>query len=389
MLAYLLERFPKFSQTFCYREIAELFRQGVRLAIFSLRAPDRGPEVNWDPAIVSGVHQLPEGDAFARLADEASASLPQAARKTLHEWRGKDDSLRLHQASYIGVSLQKFGVHHLHVHFAGMAARTAFWIKKFFGIEYSLTVHANDIFVPNKFEIGLTQIFSAASAIVAVSDFAANQLCDRFSDTASLVHRIYNGIDCDNFQPAERSRRPLILSIGRLISKKGFDVLIDACASLQNNGHEFRCEIIGEGPLSTELQAQIDRHGLGKQVLIAGPKPQAEIAARLSRATLLVLPCRVTADGAMDNLPTVVMEAMASALPVVSTDVGGVAEMVRNGETGLLVRQNDPVATAEAIARLIGNVELARSFGREGRKRAEELFSIEKNVRALRRILGV
>jgi glycosyltransferase involved in cell wall biosynthesis len=89
----------------------------------------------------------------------------------------------------------------------------------------------------------------------------------------------------------------------------------------------------------------------------------------------------------MDNLPTVVMEAMASALPVVSTDVGGVAEMVRNGESGLLVSQNDPLATAEAIARLIGDVELARSFGREGRKRAEELFSIEKNVRVLREIL--
>ena len=387
MLAYLFERFPKFSQTFCYREIAELFRQGVRPAIFSLRAPDRGPELNWDPGIVPGVHQLPEGDAFARLADEASASLPQAARKTLHEWRGKNDSLRLHQAAYIGVRLQKLGVHHLHVHFAGMAARTAFWIKRFVGIEYSLTVHANDIFVPNDFEIGLSQIFSTASAIVAVSDFAANLLRDRFSDTASRVHRIYNGIAFDSFQPAEPSRPPLILSIGRLISKKGFDVLIDACASLRNSGQEFRCEIIGEGPLSVELQARLDRHRLGKQVLLAGPKPQAEIAVRLSRATLLVLPCRVDVDGAMDNLPTVVMEAMASALPVVSTDVGGVAEMVRDGETGLLVSQNDPVATAEAIARLLGDVELARSFGREGRERAQELFSIQRNVHALRKII--
>jgi len=387
VLGYLFERFPKFSQTFCYREIAELFRQGVRPAIFSLRAPDRGPEMNWDPAIVSSVHQLPEGDAFARLADEASVSLPQTARKTLHEWRGKDDSLRLHQATYIGARLQKLGVHHLHVHFAGMAARTAFWIKRFFGIDYSLTVHANDIFVPNKFEIGLPQIFSMASAIVVVSDFAANQLRDRFSDTASRFHRIYNGIDCDRFRPAQPSQPPLILSIGRLISKKGFDVLIDACASLQNGAQEFRCEIIGEGPLSAELQARIDRHGLGKQVLLVGPKSQAEIAACLSGATLFVLPCRIDADGAMDNLPTVVMEAMASALPVVSTDVGGVPEMVRDGESGLLVSQNDPLATAEAIARLIGDAELARSFGREGRKRAEELFSIDKNVRVLREIL--
>ena len=389
MLAYLFERFPKFSQTFCYREIAELFRQDVRPAIFSLRAPDRGPELNWDPAIVSAVHQLPEGDAFARLADEASATLSRAARRTLHEWRGKDDSLRLHQAAYIGARLQKLGVRHLHVHFAGMAARTAFWIKRFFEIEYSLTVHANDIFVPNNFEIGLLQIFSTVRAIVAVSDFAAKQLRDRFSDTASRVHRIYNGIDCDNFQPAEPSRPALILSIGRLINKKGFDVLIDACASLRNGNQEFRCEIIGEGPLSADMQARIERHGLGKQVLLAGPRPQAEIAARLSRATLLALPCRVDADGAMDNLPTVIMEAMASALPVVSTDVGGVAEMVRNGETGLLVNQNDPIATAEALRRLITNPELAQSFGRKGREHAKEIFSIDKNVRALRQIFAL
>ena len=389
MLAYLFERFPKFSQTFCYREIAELFRQGVRPAIFSLRTPELGPELSWDPAIVSTVHQLPEGDAFARLADEASASLPRAARKTLHEWRGKDDSLRLHQATYIGVRLQKLGVHHLHVHFAGMAARTAFWIKRFFEIEYSLTAHANDIFVPSDFQIGLSQIFSNASAIIAVSDFAANQLRNRFADAASRVHRIYNGIDCDNFQPAEPSPPPLILSIGRLINKKGFDVLIEACASLRNSGREFRCEIIGDGPLSAELQARIDRHGLGKQVFLAGPRRQAEIVARLSKATLLVLPCRVDADGAMDNLPTVVMEAMASALPVVSTAVGGVAEMVRDGETGLLVSQNDPNGTAEAVSRLIANRELAQSFGGKGRERAKELFSIQKNVHALRKIFAL
>lgn len=389
MVAYLFERFPKFSQTFCYREIAELFRQGVRPAIFSLRAPDRGPELNWDPAIVSGVHQLPGGDAFARLADEAAASLAKADRKTLHDWRGKGDSLRLHQATYVGARLRKLGVRRLHVHFAGMAARTAFWIKKFFGIEYSLTVHANDIFVPNKFEIGLSQIFSGATAIVAVSDFAANQLRTRFPDTASRVQCVYNGIDCDSFQPAEPSSPPLILSIGRLISKKGFDVLIDACASLRNSGHEFRCEIIGEGPLLAELQTRIDRHNLRDRIALMGAKDQGEVAARLRKATILALPCRVDPDGAMDNLPTVIMEAMASVLPVISTDVGGIAEMVLNGETGLLVPQNDPVATAEAIARLINNPELAQSFGREGRKRAEEIFSIEKNVKALREIFGL
>ena len=389
VLAYVFERFPKFSQTFCYREIAELFRQGIRPAIFSLRGPDFGPETTWDRAIISTVHQLPEGDAFARLANEAATSLPKPIRRTLHEWRGKPDSLRLHQATYIGTRLQKLRVRHVHAHFAGMAARTAFWIKKFFGIDYSVTVHANDIFVPANFEIGLSKILSSASAVIAVSDFAANQLRERLPENARRVYRIYNGIDCAQFKPAQFEPPPLILSIGRLISKKGFDVLIDACALLRQRGHEFRCEIIGEGPLVGELQGRIHRQDLREHMHLTGPKTQAEIAARLSKATVLALPCRIDPDGAMDNLPTVVMEAMASALPVVSTNVGGVSEMVRDGETGLLVAQNDPAAAADALSRLINDIELARSFGGTGRKRAEEFFSIGKNVRTLRQVFAM
>src|SRR5437660_2347864 len=389
VLAYVFERFPKFSQTFCYREIAELFRQSIRPAIFSLRGPDFGPETTWDRAIIATVHQLPEGDAFARLANEAATSLPKSMRRTLHEWRGKPDSLRLHQATYIGTQLQKLGVQHVHSHFAGMAARTAFWIKKFFGIDYSVTVHANDIFVPANFEIGLSEILSSASAVIAVSDFAANQLRQRFPENAGRVHRIYNGIDCAQFKPAQFERPPLILSIGRLISKKGFDVLIDACALLRQRGHGFRCEIIGEGPLVEELQARIHRQDLREHVNLAGPQTQSGIAARLSQATVFALPCRIDPDGAMDNLPTVVMEAMAAGLPVVSTDVGGISEMVRDRETGLLVAQSDPAATADALSQLIGDVELAHSFGGKGRKRAEEIFSIEKNVRALREIIAL
>ena len=121
---------------------------------------------------------------------------------------------------------------------------------------------------------------------------------------------------------------------------------------------------------------------------LAGRNTQLEIVTRLSKATVLALPCRIDPDGAMDNLPTVIMEAMASALPVVSTDIGGISEMVRAGETGLLVAQNDPAAIADALSQLIDEIELAQSFGGKGRKRAEEIFSIEKNVRALREIFA-
>jgi len=385
VLAYIFERFPKWSQTFCYREIAELFRQGTRPPIFSLRAPEPGDERSWAPEIISAVHPLPEGTAFAELADEAQRTLPRQAREMIREWRGRRDSLRLHQAAYIGMRLRELGVTHVHVHFAGMAARTAYWIHKFLGIPFSVTAHANDIFAPDDFEIGLVQIFSAASAIVAVSDFAANYVRRKFPRAAERVHRIYNGIDPAQFETSRFEQPPLIISVGRLIGKKGFDVLIEACAKLR--GMPFRCEIVGDGPLRDELNARIRRVQVQDRVVLTGAKTQREIAERLAAATVFALPCRVEPNGAMDNLPTVIMEAMASSLPVVSTDVGGISEMVSEGRTGFLVQQNDPTATADTMAKLLRDRALARSLGVEGRRQCGELFSLERNVSALRRLL--
>jgi Glycosyltransferase len=356
--------------------------------IFSLRRPDTGPEQEWNREILEAVHCLPEGDEFAAAVDAELPDIPKQARKTLREWRGRNDSLRLYQAVYVGVRLGELGISHIHAHFAGMAARTAYWIRKFFGVSYSVTVHANDIFAPNNFPIDLAQILCSADQIVTVSDFGVGYLRDRFPHTADRIHRVYNGIELHDFEPAGFESPPLIVSVGRLISKKGFDVLIDACAILRERDLEFRCEIIGEGPLEQELQTRIRQRNVTEQVRLSGPKTQREIIKTLSNATVFALPCRVDPDGAMDNLPTVIMEAMAAALPVISTDVGGIREMVVDGETGFLVRKNNPMATAEAISRFIRDTDVARLFGQRGRDRATHLFSIQDNVRALRQIIA-
>jgi colanic acid/amylovoran biosynthesis glycosyltransferase len=386
MLAYIFERFPKFSQTFCYREVAELFRQGITPLIFSLRPAELGLHTEWKPEILTAVHTLPEGDEFAGLADQARRSLPSNARKILRGWRGRRDSLRLHQAAYVGTRLAEIGITHVHVHFAGMAARTAYWIEKFFGIPFSVTAHANDIFVPNNFEIGLAEIFGSARAIIAVSDFAANHLRKQFPEAADRVHRVYNGVDLNEFETARFDQSPLVLSVGRLISKKGFDVLIDACAQLR--GFDFHCEIIGTGPMRKQLREQIEAAKVSDRVSLTGEQSQKQIAAKLSAATAFVLPCRIEKDGAMDNLPTVIMEAMASALPVVSTTVGGIAEMVSDSHTGFLIPPNEVCATADAMARLLADNEVARKLGANGREQCAERFSIEKNVHDLRVILS-
>ena len=264
-VAYLLERFPSFGQTFCYREVAELERQGAKVHVYSIRRPVNEPKQDWDEQLIRRVHYLPEEDALVREVDRAvrEGKVSSATREALERWGRQSDFLRLYQAIYVGLRLQQAGVGRLHAHFAGMAARTAFWINRFFGIPCSFTAHANDIFAPRDFEVSLAKLLANAEAIVTVSDYAAEFLRNRFPDAAWKVHRIYNGVDLSRFHPVDfGSGIPAIVSIGRVIEKKGFADLIAACRLLKPRGRDFACEIIGEGPLETALQSQIVREEL-------------------------------------------------------------------------------------------------------------------------------
>lgn len=384
--AYLFERFPSFGQTFCYREVAELDRQDVTPPIFSIRNPKGEPPQDWDRRIVEQVHYLPE-------EKELLEEVRQAAKKrkigadviaALDEWGRRTDFLRLYQAVYVGVRLRKMGIDHVHAHFAGMAARTAFWINKFFSITFSFTAHANDIFSPREFEIGLDKLCDTARAIVTETDYAARFLRERFPHRADRVHRIYNGLDFAEFERADfSSTPPLIIAVGRLIPKKGFSDLIRACALFAEHGTSFRCEIVGEGLLEKELRRQIDELRLQNDVELTGAKPQTQLRRRLAAANVFVLPSVIDPDGGRDNLPTVIMEAMATGLPVVSTNIGGIPEMVIENETGFLVQPGDAAAMADAIERVINDPSLAQRLGQFGYERAQALFSIEKNVREL------
>ena len=289
------------------------------------------------------------------------------------------------KAAYLGPRLQASAVRHVHAHFAGLAARTAYWIERFFGIGFSFTAHANDIFAPKPFEVSLGKLIGAARAVVTVSDFGVRFLREKYPGDAAKIHRVYNGIDLARFPRAEfNGTPPAIISVGRLIEKKGFHDLIEACRVLRERGVEFRCEIIGEGPLESSLRDQITAAGLTTLVTLTGPLPQGEVIKRLACSALFVLPCVAEVGGGMDNLPTVVMEAMAAGLPVISTALGGVPEMVRDGFTGLLVPEHQPVALADALAQVLGDRRLARSLGEAGRQRAAELFAIDKSAEALR-----
>ena len=384
--AYLFERFPSFGQTFCYREVAELARQGITPPIFSVRNPKDEPPQDWDARIAKRVHYLPEERELLDDVRQASKNRKLTAEivAALDEWGRRTDFLRLYQAVYVGLRLQEMGIGHVHAHFMGMAARTAFWIHKFFPLTFSFTAHANDIFAPRHFEVGLDKLVDTARAIVTVSDHAKKFLQERFPERADRIRRIYNGLNLAEFGRADfSSAPPLILAVGRLIAKKGFADLIGACGLIAERGKSFQCEIIGEGPLENELRGQIERLNLQNRVVLPGAKQQREVRQRLAAANVFVLPSVIDPEGGMDNLPTVIMEAMATGLPVVSTKIGGIPEMVVENETGFLLRPGDAVALADAIEKVINNLSLAQKLGQAGCERAQELFSIEKNVREL------
>jgi len=389
--AYLFERFPSFGQTFCYREAAELARQGVAPPIFSIRNPkDESPQ-DWDVRIVQRVHYLPGEEQLLREIHRASKTgkLTTEIIGALDAWGRRTDFLRLYQAVYVGLRLQEMGIRHVHAHFAGMAARTAFWIHKFFPITFSFTAHANDIFAPRDFEIGLDKLVDAARIIVTVTDYAARFLRERFPNRADRIYRVYNGLNLSEFGRTDFSfTPPLIVAVGRLIAKKGFADLIRACGLLAEGGKPFQCEIVGEGPLENELRAQIEQLDLQNRVALSGAKPQREVRRRLAAASVFVLPSVVDSAGGIDNLPTVIMEAMATALPVISTDIGGIPEMVVENETGFLVRPGDTGALARAVEKMIDDRQLAQRLGRGGYERAQHLFSIEKNVRDLSALIN-
>src|SRR5215469_10086120 len=199
--AYLFERFPSFGQTFCYREVAELDRQDIVPPIFSIRNPKDEPPQDWDTRIVERVHYLPDEK---ELLEEVRSAAKKGKIDTdilaaLDEWGRRTDFLRLYQAIYVGLRLRKMGIDHVHAHFAGMAARTAFWINRFFSIPFSFTAHANDIFSPRQFEIGLDKLVDAARVIITETDYAARFLREQFPSRADRVHRIYNGLDLAEF----------------------------------------------------------------------------------------------------------------------------------------------------------------------------------------------
>jgi hypothetical protein len=223
------------------------------------------------------------------------------------------------------------------------------------------------------------------------TEYSRELMMARCPNASGKIHRVYNGMDLTNFlDPAARASNsgPVrILSVGRLVSFKGFEYLIEACEQLRQRSLPFHCEIIGDGPLRKNLQKQIDNLRLGAFITLDGALPQDCVLEKIRECDIFALASTTDEKGASDVFPTVILEAMASARPVVSTTLAGIPESVVDKETGLLVPAGESGLFADALEKLCRDAEMRMRYGAAGRARVEQHFQVETTVRSLVELL--
>jgi len=388
-VGYVLKRYPRYSETFIVNEILAHEAAGLEIEIFSLLPPN---DTHFQDAIArvrAPVNYLmAEGlkafDLWTAL-DEANKVLPDLWNA--HEAARGEEIHNVYQAVLLAREVHLKGIHHLHAHFATSATTVARLAAHFAGVPYTFTAHAKDIFHESVNHDDMKQKLSDAAAVITVSDYNVEYLLETYGPAASHVQRVYNGLDLEQllYEPPYK-RPPRIVAVGRLVEKKGFADLIDACDILARHGCHFSCQIVGTGLLEADLRSQIERLDLQERVELIGPRPQNEVFKHIQSGAVLAAPCVIGTDGNRDGLPTVLLEAMGLGTPCVSTDVTGIPEVLHDGETGLLVSQHDPTALAAAIERLLEDSTLRVRLATRARRLIETEFDIHRNSAHLRSI---
>jgi len=385
-IAYVLKVYPRTSQTFVLTEILAHERAGLKLDIFSLRRTD---DTRFHAALArvqSPVFQVARAGTKASVVlkelREHGRHLPQLWDVVQNSGANAEDLL---QAARLSRAVVDRGIVHLHAHFGTVATVVARLVMKITGVSYSFTAHAKDIFHEIVDEDVLRKKLADAAGVITVSKFNVAFLEDKYLDAAARVKLIYNGLDLDEFrfEPGD-DQSPLILAVGRLVEKKGFSYLLEACAILRSRGVGFRCEIVGGGVLESDLAEQLRELDLAECVKFCGPMSQSDVKKKIREARLLAVPCVHAEDQDRDGLPTILLEAMALGTPCISTPVTGIPEVLRHEETGLMVPERDAAALADACERLLSDQLLCRTMIQNGRQLIEDSFDIDKNTAQIR-----
>ncbi len=419
-VAYVMNGYPRLSETFIAHEIHQLERSGLRLRLFSVKRESEALVHPVVAAVRAPLTYLPcatslSGATFARwLVDNlpafwrahaavarrhplryartllAALAMCLRYRKTAAEGRGlrKVFIKEFLQAGHIGDAVERAGdVGHLHGHFCHGVATITWFASRLTGIPFSFTAHAKDIYQADLNPGDLLERKLDAARFVATCTCANAAVLRARHPRADQVHAIYHGLDTDWFSPAPASREAssLILSVGRFVEKKGFDQLIEACAHLKRAGMRFACVIVGErGSAYESIRKLIRERDVDDCVKLRSAVAQDELREIYRQARVFVLPCQVMEDGDRDGIPNVLAEAMAMGVPVVSTRISGIPELIDDGVHGLLVEPRDPQALAAALLRVLEDQALHTALARAGRQRICECFDSRCTTLALR-----
>ena len=396
----MMSRFPKLSETFILYELLAVEDEGIQVDVYPLLRERQSVVHAEAAALVERAHYEP----FVSRAILASqlhflARRPGAYLGAL--WaslRGTVGSLNFlvgvlgifPKVAHMARQMEADGVDHVHCHFANHPALAGFLVHRLTGIPFSFTAHGSDLHVDRHM---LCQKVAEADFVVTISDYNRRLILDecggRFGEKVTVIHC---GVDTTVFGAPTGARpddRFTIVSVGTLHEVKGQTYLVEACRLLAESGIEFACHLVGDGPDRPDLARQIAAAGLASSVVLEGSRSRAEVAAFLRAADVLVAPSVPTKGGKREGIPVVLMEALASGLPAVASDLSGIPEVVEDGVTGLLVPPGNAAALARALQRLHDDRSLRQRLGLAGREKVEREFNLRTTAATLARRFAV
>ncbi len=396
-IIYIVSQFPEIHETFIVREIRAIVARGFEIEIASLKRQR-------DPFVYSNALPLLALTVYPAWKIRFLSGLTLLYFVLRQPWRFatgiflliKDNSRSLlyllkclvvvPRSTYLAWRACRRKYELLHAHWATIPATVAWFAARLSGAPYLLTAHAWDIYVhPGN----LLRVLNDATAVVTCTHYNREFLHAKFvGKIHTPIQVIYHGLELEQFQRQQEIKNPVftILAVGRLVPQKGFDVLLAACQLLRADNLEFRCVIIGTGPLLPQLQNQIDRLKLRDQIEMLGALPHEQVLSWMNRTQVMAVPSVIAANQDRDGIPNVLIEAMALHLPVIATKVSGIPEVVHDLVTGILIEPNQPRALAAAITHLYHHPELREALAQQGRLLVEEQFDIHKNIERVAQI---
>ena len=398
-VAFVLKGYPRLSETFIAQEIAALERRGLQILIVSLRHPTDARRHPVHEEIRAALLYLPEylyqeplRVLRAWIHSRKSKNYKEARNTWLRDLARDPTPSRIRRFGQALVLAHELppDVRHLHAHFLHTPASVTRYAALLQGLPWTGSAHAKDIWTTPEWE----KREKLASCEWLVTCTAVNHAHLSALAPPDRIDLVYHGLDFSRFprfarKPSNNGNNPVvILSVGRLVEKKGTDVLLDALARLPPELN-WRLVHVGGGPLKDKLERRARALGIAERIEWRGARTQTELLAEYRAADLFALASRVARDGDRDGLPNVLAEAQSQALACVATRVSGIPELIEHGATGLLVAPEDADEMARALESLIREPARRRSLGEAGQLRVEEKFALEGNIARLARRFGL